>query len=353
MKKKLTALLVIVSMILMTTACGKNIKEEKTGSLNNTETIKESLPESESHYPVTIKTYDYARNHVEMEFEKAPETVVTVSKNSVENMIALGLEDKIMAAMSINADSILPKYREAFDKIPTVSKEFLSKEEMLTLHPDLILGWYSTFEDKNLGDIPFWNERDIKTYMAYNSACAREDDSDYVTANYIEREYLDILNIGKIFDVEEKAESIVAEMKAKVEKGKEYAKKSDMKKVVVIEDEGNVFRVYGEDTIGGQIVKELGGNLVAKTRNEKKSVEELIELNPDIIFSVHFGSSSTSLNDKNCFDFFEKNPALKNIEAYKTGALVPTDLSLVYSPGVRLLESFDFFIEKLYPQFSK
>lgn len=368
MKKNLTKLFAILLAVALITACGQTTdtkaeaKKESVETKQSTETTgtkeveKEEAKEEEvtnQNYPVSIKTFDYERNHVEMVFDKTPEKVITVGTNSVENMIALGLEDKIIVAMGVKAEKILPKYKDAFNKIPQVSKEILSREDTLMLQPDLVLGWYSTFADKRLGDVPFWNERDVKTYMAYNSACAREDDADYVTANYIEREYLDILNIGKMFNVQDKAEAIVNEMKAKVEKGKSYAKISDPKKVVVIEDEGNVFRVYGEDTIGGQIAAELGANLVAKTRKEKKSAEELIDLNPDIVFSVHFGATSTSLNDKNCLDFFENNPALKNIEAYKTGALVPTDLSLVYSPGVRLLESYDFFIEKLYPEFKE
>lgn len=348
--KKLLALGLAVSML---TACGvkKPTENSSESSSQTTSAVSEESSneeKNEEHYPVKIKTFDYDRNHVEMVFDKAPEKVLCVSLNSVENMIALGLEDKIIAAMNVRSAQVLPQYQEAFKTIENVSEGVITKEDVVAMQPDFILGWYSTFGEKNLGDIGFWNERGVKTYMAYNSSCAKDEDYEYVTNDYIEREYLDILNLGKIFNVEEKAEAIVAEMKAKVEKGKEYAKLSDPKKVVIIEDEGDVFRVYGEDTIGGQIAKELGANLVAKTRKEKKSVEDLTVLNPDIVFSIHFARSS-SLNADNCLDFFERNPSLKNVTAYKTGAMYPTDLTLVYSPGVGLLEAFDFFTEKLYP----
>ena len=100
----------------------------------------------------------------------------------------------------------------------------------------------------------------------------------------------------------------------------------------------------------GQIATAVGANLLAKTRKERKSAEDLVVLNPDYVFGVHFGPTSTSLNDKNCLDCFKENPALQNISAYKNGHLIPTDLTMVYSPGVRILESFQFFIDNLYPE---
>ena len=345
MLKKVLSLLLAAATILGLMVCG--------ASATNLTEAPAAAKSDENHYPVSIRCYDYARNHVEMVFEKAPERVLTYSLNSVENMIALGLEDKIVMAMNVKPERVLPKYREAFDRIQATTTEFLSKEDVLTLQPDFILAWYSSFEDKRLGDVHFWNERGIKTYMAYNSACATDDDYEYVTNDYIEREYLDILNLGKIFNVEDRAEALVAEMRATVAKGQEYASKAEPKNIVIIEDEGDAFRVYGEDTIGGQIATAVGANLLAKTRKERKSAEDLVVLNPDYVFGVHFGPTSTSLNDKNCLDCFKENPALQNISAYKNGHLIPTDLTMVYSPGVRILESFQFFIDNLFPEMAE
>lgn len=354
MKKLFKTVLPFVLAVLMLASCASAPAAPATEAATQpatqpTETVMATEEADASTYPVSVKTFDDSLKHVEMVFEKAPEKVVCVSLNNVQNMIALGLTDKIVMAMNVRSAQVLPQYREEFEKIPVVYEKMTTKEDVVAAQPDFILGWWSTFDPENMGDIYFWNDRDVKTYMSYNSGCAKEEDAEYVTDNYIEREYLDILNLGRIFHVEEKAEAIVNEMKAKVEKGKEYASQSDEKKVVILEDEGDVFRIYGEDTIGGQIATELGANLVAKTRKERKSAEELIELNPDIIFGIHFGANSSSLNDKNCFDAFENNPALQNITAYKEGNMIPTDLTLVYSPGVGLLESLDFFTAHLYP----
>lgn len=338
MKKVLSFILMLTMTFCILTGCeGKGSKSSEEPKVNEKQV--ESV-QNDNHYPVTIKTHNYSKDIVEVTFEKAPERVICYGLNSVENMIALGLEDRIVLSM-VRAEDVLPKYQDGLKKIPNVQKDFITKEKALELQPDYILGWYSTFSDKKLGDVDFWHERNINTYMAYNSGLGDQN---------LENEYEDILNLGKVFNVEEKAEEIVNQMKAKVKEGQELVKGREKVNLVILEDEKNVFRIYGENTIGGDIAMQVGANLVAKDKNVKLSAEDLIKLNPKMIFGVHFGPDSTSLNDKNCLDVFKNNPALGNIDAVKDGEIYPIDLSLVYSPGVRILESLDFFLEHLYPE---
>lgn len=53
----------------------------------------------------------------------------------------------------------------------------------------------------------------------------------------IEDEYEDILNLGKIFDCEDKAEEIVDQMKGEIDKVKEHVEGTDPLSVAVLEDE--------------------------------------------------------------------------------------------------------------------
>ena len=152
MMKKVLSLLLVAATILGLTACGAKAPAQTEAPATAPAAVETTAPAvqesaaategEDDHYPVSIRCYDYSRNHVEMVFEKAPERVLTYSLNSVENMIALGLEDKIVMAMSVEAEEILPKYREAFDRIQATSAEFLSKEDVLALQPGVILAWY-------------------------------------------------------------------------------------------------------------------------------------------------------------------------------------------------------------------
>ena len=85
----------------------------------------------------------------------------------------------------------------------------LSKEDLLALEPDFIAAWYSTFSDKRLGDVDFWHERSVGTYMALNSGC-RGGSGTYQQT--VADECQDILTLGMIFDVQDRAEALVAEI---------------------------------------------------------------------------------------------------------------------------------------------
>lgn len=344
MKKTKRLLAGVLAVMLMgLTACSQSTTEESSSQKetfsSGASSHQTGSSEETGNYPVAITTHNYAKEKVEITFEKAPEKVICYELNSLENMIALGLQDKIILAMGVQQDEVLEEYQDGLKDIPRVQQEFITKEEAIALQPDFILAWYSSFSDERLGDVNFWHERGTNTYMSYNSGLGDQN---------LENEYNDILNLGKIFGVEDRAEALVAEMKEKVAKAQEYVKDKEPVNIAILEDEGDVFRVYGENSIGGDIAVQVGANLVAKDKNEKKSAEDLVELNPEMIFSVHFGPHSTSLNPENCLDVFKK-PQFQNIDAVKNNKLYPTDLSLVYSPGVRVSKSIDFFIKNLYP----
>ena len=169
--------------------------------------------DGDSHYPVTITTYNYENEPVEMTFEKAPEKVFAYANSNVEELLALGLGDKIVAACGLDGD-VREDLKDEFDKIQYMDTK-PSKEEVVAMEPDFIAAWYSSFSDDWLSDVSFWQERDVNTYMSLNSA-AKGPASEFPRT--IEDEYEDILNLGKIFDCEDKAEEIVDQMKGEIDK---------------------------------------------------------------------------------------------------------------------------------------
>ena len=179
-----------------------------------TEATSEAASETgkKTEYPLTISNFNYEKEPVEETFEKAPERVITFWSNSLESMLALGL-----SAVGMDENSILPELKDEFDKM-IAGKEFndftdsnaaMSKEAAIMLEPDFILGWKSSFSDKTIGDVDYWHENGVNTYIALNS----NDISEYRT---VENEYTDILTLGEIFDVQDKAEEIVNEIKDEV-----------------------------------------------------------------------------------------------------------------------------------------
>lgn len=187
--KKFLSITLAVSMMFGLTACGKKNEEVKEEVKEVVESVDEIV--KSDHYPVTISTYNYAKEPVEVSFEKVPEKVVAVYQNSIETLLGLGLEDRLVGIAGLDHD-VKDEYKDAFANVKYY-ENLPTKEEILGMEPDFILSWLSIFDEKRFGDVDFWHERNINTYMAQNSGVAKPDS--------IENEYEDILNIGKIFDV--------------------------------------------------------------------------------------------------------------------------------------------------------
>lgn len=91
-------------------------------------------------------------------------------------------------------------------------------ETVMLQNPDLIVGWASSFDKKTLRGTDFWEGRGVGTYIAPGS-------SSKIKVHTIDYEYQDILNLGKIFDREEKAQELVSKMQDEIERAEGKAQK--------------------------------------------------------------------------------------------------------------------------------
>ena len=335
--KKYFNLLLTLLLALLLSACStqKPTNESDTSDTTATsEALSSEIQSSEvaentsDYYPVTIQTYRHSKEPIELVFEKMPERVYAVNPSSVENMIALGLEDKIVKVSLGSRDRLTDAGKALYDKLGG-QKETLSKEEILNNNIDFIIGWYSTFDDKSLGEVDYWHEKGINTYMALNSSIKKP------APNTLEDEYEDIRNLGKIFNVEDRAEV--------KDKGKT--------RVLILEvEKENQLRLYGPETIGGIIAEKVGADLL--TNEQTITAEELINLNPDVIFSVYFGPD-TDLTEESCVQKLMDNPALKSISAIQNQRVYPITLSYTYATGARTLEAINYISDILYPELTQ
>lgn len=371
MQKKLLALLLALMMVLpVLTACGAEKQNEATTVANETKaeqpaetTLAENKDQGQpaetkadetkadetkadetkadaqksDHYPVEITTYDQNRQPVKITYTKAPEKVLAIYQSSVDNMLALGLGDHLLAIGGLDMP-VKPEYEAEYKKLKDLEWNIPDKEAVLAMKPDMILSWFSLFSDKMLGDVKFWEERGIHPYIMLNSGAMKPDKMEY--------EYQDILNLGKIFNVEDKAQKIVDAMKADIAKAQELVKAHGQVSAVVLEiGKEGTYRVYGLDSVGGEIAASVGANLLAK-KNGKIGTEELVALNPDVIFTVYYGSGPDAEKAQKAF---YDNAALKSMKAIQNKRVVPIVLAEVYSPGVRMADGIKSFIKGLYP----
>lgn len=341
MKKTVSSLLAAALCAALLSSCaGGQEPSAPASSPQSSAAASFSGEEGDGYYPVTLSTYNGSKEPIELTFEQAPEKVVCIWTNSVENMLALGLGDRIALAAGVSPEEILPEYQEELEKVDEIAPQYPPKEDIVALEPDFILGWYSTFSsDKYWGDTAFWNERGVNTYISLNSGL--------IQPQTVQNEFDDILALGEIFHVEDKAQALVAEMEERLEAGRAYAEGKEPVRVLILENEGDAFRNYGEDSIGGSIASQVGAQICRADSKTRLGAEDVLGENPDVLFAVHFGDEE---GQRQCVADFTENPAFSSLSAVQNGKVYPIDLSLIYSPGVRVSQSIDYFLEHLYPE---
>lgn len=354
--KKAASALLALAMILSLAACSNGgasatpTPSAAPAPVTAPGAVPAATPAADSHYPLTITTYNYAKEQVQYTFEKAPERVYAQAQDNIEILLALGLGDKIVGASGLDGE-IRPDLAGEFAKI-NYYDSMPSKEELIGLEPDFITGWYSTFSDKRLGDVDFWQERGIGTYMALNSACRGPSSENPQT---IEEECQDILTLGAIFNVEDRAQAIVDEIHAELDKIKAYVADRDKLSVAVLEDEGGTYRVYGEDVLGGNVAMQAGAELAVGKHGDNGNIgaEDLIAANPDAIFMVWYDGYTVGDVDyagEHVTKLITENPAFASLDAVKNGRVYAINLSGIYCSGMRTLDGVLDFAKNLYPE---
>ena len=347
LKKSLSALLASAMLLGLLAACGGSTTPQTSApetSAPETTAPVETAPVENSHYPVTITNYNYAGEPVEYTYEKAPEKVIAVYQGSIETMIALGLEDHVLASYGLD-NEVKDEWKAGFENMNYDESVFAPDKETVTmLAPDMILSWGSYFSEKKLGDVSSWNGKGVATYMNTNTVPGG--------SRTLENEYTDILNIGKIFDVEDKAQALVDEMKAVVDDTLEAVSGQEPVRVAVVEpySDGTMTN-YSANSLAGDMVTQLGGELV-KPEGGEMGKEDLVAADPDVIFVVYMAYAGDDPEEVKATQLaaIQVDPALASLSAVQNGRVQLIMLGDMYASGPRTIDGIRAFAQGMYPE---
>lgn len=372
-RKKVLAVVLATGMVLSATACGSDsdgnnsgdserkdaasIKEENqapedsSAAEDTTEDTSEETPANsalKTEYPVTINTYGTDGAEIQTTYEKAPEKVIAVYQGSIETMLALGLEDHLVATAGLD-NEVPAEQKAAFSKTNYLEEFSPSLETATMLEPDMIFSWGSLFKDDTLGNTQTWIDKGVNTYMNTNTHPAQNEVSYSKT---LDNEYNDILNIGKIFDVQDKAEAIVDDMKDTITQVTDKtASLGEKPSVLILESMNDTFTNYGANSLGGDMVTSLGGEL-ANPDAPSIGKEDVVAANPDVIFVVYMpytGDDPEEVKQENLNVILE-DEAYASLDAVKNRRIVPIMLSEMYASATRTKDGIVTFANGLYPE---
>lgn len=305
--KSLIVFFVVILMFFMV-ACSSNTD-------NNDGDV--SQEPAETVYPLTV-TDDLGN---EVTFESTPEKVVSVSPGHTEILFALELGDKIVGRDSY---STFPAEAEEIEIVGDYSGP--NTEAIINAAPDVLFAFPSVPDDIKV----LLEGAGIKV-MVFNPS-----NIDGVLDN--------IATYGKIFDVQDKATALVAEMQTKREEI--VAKTEGLEEPSVFIDISPGFWSVGPNTFIGSIVEELGGNNIAgdaETDYPQLSLEKIIEVNPEVYIST-----GTPMEDLQAVDGLDTINAFKNDNV----TVIPwgtVENDIVQRPGPRIIDGLEVYAKAMYP----
>ncbi len=278
--------------------------------------------------PVTIE--NMGRTTV---YEKAPERAFLFSYSQAEYFAALGLEDKVVAFVpgmyTIDDVAIgkMPLFTDGLERGSPNSIEFILDKE-----PDFAFGTAYNFTARTGGAPEDYDAADIKIYATRGT---------YIAKSSLNDTYEDILNLGKIFRVEECAEALVAEMRAEEEAVRELLKDVEPVSVFAYDSGEGTLYTIGNEGIENELIRIAGGKNIYEDVDKHyfaTSAESVVDANPDVILvwdynitdsveeKIAYLKGLVEMQDVNavqndrfpsvpCYAVF---PSIQNIEAIKT-----------------------------------
>jgi len=155
-------------------------------------------------FPVTLENCG-----TDVTVTAAPQRVVTIKSSATELMLALGLQDRIVASAFL--DGALPADLEAAGSQLNVISDFLpGPEAVLGLTPDFIYGgWESNFAADGVGERQALEALRIGSYVS-PAACKGDHMPDPLTFDAV---FSEISEAGRIFGVPYSANALVESLR--------------------------------------------------------------------------------------------------------------------------------------------
>lgn len=343
MKKLVSLFLSLTLSALMLAGCSTHVDSNEPSPTPSQSSSSEVV--GESNYPVTIEN-----NGQTITYEKAPERVVVLSYTTAEIMTALGLEDKVVAlAPCMNRiDEVLEEYRDKISEMPVFEESGMTNgvpnlETVLSVEPDFVYGSFYSFFAANCGESKDYLANGIGIYASENT---------YMKSPGLNELYTEIENIGKIFDVREKAEELVAELKEREQAVVDKVEGLNPVSVFVFDydnGDGTYNSTGGANFLDSLITAAGGTDIFGDLESSYATVspEEILSRNPDCVLTISY---YTADDGQHKIDSMKSSDDFANLSAVTNDSFLSLGgLSAGASAGLQSLDALEAIAEFLHP----
>ena len=284
--------------------------------------------------PITVQSCDRS-----VTFATPPTRAISNDVNLTEMMLVLGLRDRMVGYTGISGWKTLdPEMRDGVAELPELSAKYPSKEVLVGAEADFFFaGW--NYGMKVGGEVTpeTLAPLGIQTYELTES-CIHIGGK---ARSSMEDMYVDILNLGRIFGVEPKAEALVAGWKARLAEVTAGVDRNAPLRVFVYDSGEEAPFTAGAYAMPTALIEAAGGqNIMGDLEKSWAEIgwEPVVERDPQVVVIVNYGDVTAEQK----IAFLKGNPALSGINAVKNDRFVVLEY-VEATPGPRNIKA----VEKL------
>ncbi|MEM8655695.1 MAG: ABC transporter substrate-binding protein [Pseudomonadota bacterium] len=268
-------------------------------------------------------------------FDAPPERAISNDVNLTEMMLVLGLADRMVGYTGISGWKTLDEeMRAGVEELPELSSKYPSKEVLVGADADFFFaGW--NYGMKVGGEVtpetlePFG----IQVYELTES-CTHIMQKDKAS---IDDMYADLMNLGRIFDVEDKASALVDGYRADLADFTAGLETGDPLRVFVYDSGEDTPFTAGRYAMPTALIEAAGGvNIMDDFEKSWATVtwEEVVERNPEVVMIVNYGDVTAEQKRA----FMMSNPAFADMDAVKSDRFVTLEY-VEATPGPRNIQA--------------
>ena len=269
----------------------------------------------------------------------APKRVVAIGQTQTEILYALGLGDRVVGT-AVWFSPVAKPYAAVDAKVKRLADNDPSFEAVLAQEPDFVTAMFEWHVGPNgiVGKRNQFEKVKVPTYVS-PADCVGKDNTtggDGVRTQMFTMElvYRNIREFGQIFDVADRADRLIAELKAREDKAVASAAGSKVKDVPVVvwfsskDVKGDGF-MAGKNGVPAYILSKLGARNVITTNEEWPLVgwESIAAANPAVIVAVRMDRRRFPADDIEVkLNFLKTDPVASKLDAVKNGRIVVMDV---------------------------
>ncbi|PID44876.1 MAG: ABC transporter substrate-binding protein [Proteobacteria bacterium] len=295
-----------------------------------------------SDFPVTVKSCDR-----DVTFEQSPKAAVIHDQNMSQMVFALDLQDKIAGLTGISGwYKISPEFKKAQGNIPELAPKYPTVENILSVDADLFFaGWnYGMRVDGDLTPQSL-GKLGVPVLELTESCVHLSKSGPDASMNLL---YDDMLRLGAVFGVREKAEKLVGQWKQRLQKvADKVAGKKPVKVFLYDSGEDKIF-TSGRFGMPTALIRAAGGKNVMDNIDSswgKVGIEAVMEAEPEFIILVDYQKGGWEAS----WNFLKNHPVLSTLEAVRNERFIPLEYGEI-TPGPMNIAAIEKLAAKMHSE---